>query len=114
MGFSYKCVLLFSHIFYHQILLRESLTVHVTFEFSIVPSSRIPLMVEVWHRDANRKDALLGICEVNLSTVFGSEKAHLEVRSAHSEIFISLPKMKAFSPIRMDLVQFVRRIQQAC
>ncbi|XP_057309454.1 centrosomal protein of 120 kDa-like [Hydractinia symbiolongicarpus] len=32
--------------------------------------SRVPLIVEVWHKDGNAKDELLGVAQVNLSHVF--------------------------------------------
>eukprot|EP00795_Rhopilema_esculentum_P005989 gene5989-11355_t len=36
--------------------------------------TRIPLIVEVWHRDPTRKDALLGVCQIDLSSVFTADK----------------------------------------
>lgn len=36
--------------------------------------SRVPLVVEVWHRDPNSRDLLLGTASVQLSLLLTSEK----------------------------------------
>ncbi|XP_022093921.1 centrosomal protein of 120 kDa-like isoform X2 [Acanthaster planci] len=43
---------------------------------------RVPLLVEVWHRDKMTKDQLLGVARVPLSGVLGAEKAR--IASPHS------------------------------
>ena len=39
----------------------------------------MPLLVEVWHRDAYSKDILLGIARVSLAGILGAEKARVAV-----------------------------------
>jgi len=51
--------------------------------------TRIPLFVEVWCREFSRKDALLGVAEINLSSVFTAEKVIAQERGSrqiHSQI----------------------------
>eukprot|EP00112_Aurelia_sp_Birch-Aquarium-sp1_P009678 Seg2106.2 transcript_id=Seg2106.2/GoldUCD/mRNA.D3Y31 product="Centrosomal protein of 120 kDa" protein_id=Seg2106.2/GoldUCD/D3Y31 len=65
------------------------------FDFATTPSliqqtlSRIPLMIEIWHRDAHRKDALFGVCQIDLSCVFSAEKIVVQgekYRQIHSQV----------------------------
>ena len=47
---------------------------------------RIPLFVEVWCREFSRKDALLGVAEINLSSVFTAEKVIAEVYKSFRQL----------------------------
>ncbi|XP_072038302.1 centrosomal protein of 120 kDa-like isoform X3 [Amphiura filiformis] len=57
------------------------------FDFATTPHQlhetlfRVPLLVEVWHRDSYSKDVLLGIARVSLAGILQAEKAR--VASAH-------------------------------
>lgn len=39
----------------------------------------VPLLIEVYHRDAQAKDVLLGVARVTLGQVFSAEKLHAAV-----------------------------------
>ena len=40
---------------------------------------RVPLLVEVWHRDKMIKDQLLGVARVPLSVILGADRARIAV-----------------------------------
>eukprot|EP00794_Sanderia_malayensis_P009837 gene9838-10847_t len=51
--------------------------------------SRIPLIIEVWQSDVNRKDVIFGVCQIFLSCVFASEKIQVQngnYRQIHSQL----------------------------
>ncbi|KAM4050440.1 centrosomal protein of 120 kDa [Anomaloglossus baeobatrachus] len=60
-----------------EVLLPQS---YCTFDFAAMPHKlqetfiRMPLLVEVWHKDKSAKDLLIGIARVHLSNVLSTEK----------------------------------------
>ena len=40
---------------------------------------RLPLKVEVWHRDQHSADVLIGVADVSLASVYGENKVVVEV-----------------------------------
>ncbi|KAL7828446.1 hypothetical protein SRHO_G00320800 [Serrasalmus rhombeus] len=60
---------------------------YCAFDFAALPNQlqdtflRIPLVVEMWHRDPSSKDILLGTCSIQLSHLLTSEKTRFLGRS---------------------------------
>ncbi|XP_060787860.1 centrosomal protein of 120 kDa isoform X2 [Neoarius graeffei] len=55
---------------------------YCAFDFAALPNqlqdtfSRVPLVVEMWHRDVTARDVLLGMASIQLSHLLTSEKTH--------------------------------------
>jgi len=61
---------------------------------------RVPLIVEVWHRDNNMKNGLIGICQVQLSHVFDAQKTQAGPAIERQVISEKLPIYSAESPTK--------------
>ncbi|XP_058878442.1 centrosomal protein of 120 kDa isoform X2 [Acipenser ruthenus] len=93
-GFPVNCMLRYSYPFFGSaapimtnppVEIRKNMEVflpqsYCAFDFAAVPHQlqdtffRLPLLVEVWHRDKTAKDILLGVARLQLSNVLTSEK----------------------------------------
>ncbi|XP_054998529.1 centrosomal protein of 120 kDa isoform X2 [Sorex araneus] len=93
-GFPINCILRYSYPFFGSaapimtnppVEVRKNMEVflpqsYCAFDFATMPYqlqdtfSRIPLLVELWHKDKMSKDLLLGIARIQLSNVLSSEK----------------------------------------
>ncbi|XP_032191379.1 centrosomal protein of 120 kDa isoform X2 [Mustela erminea] len=93
-GFPINCILRYSYPFFGSaapimtnppIEVRKNMEVflpqsYCAFDFATLPHQlqdtflRIPLLVELWHKDKMSKDLLLGIARIQLSNVLSSEK----------------------------------------
>ncbi|XP_006743416.1 centrosomal protein of 120 kDa [Leptonychotes weddellii] len=93
-GFPINCVLRYSYPFFGSaapimtnppVEVRKNMEVflpqsYCAFDFATLPHQlqdtflRIPLLVELWHKDKMSKDLLLGIARIQLSNVLSSEK----------------------------------------
>ncbi|XP_060033469.1 centrosomal protein of 120 kDa [Erinaceus europaeus] len=93
-GFPINCILRYSYPFFGSaapimtnppVEVRKNMEVflpqsYCAFDFATMPYqlqdtfSRIPLLVELWHKDKMSKDLLLGIARIQLSNILSSEK----------------------------------------
>ncbi|KFV13229.1 Centrosomal protein of 120 kDa, partial [Tauraco erythrolophus] len=93
-GFPINCVLRYSYPFFGSaapimtsppVEVRKNMEVflpqsYCAFDFATIPHQlqdtffRLPLLVELWHKDKIAKDLLLGMARLQLSKVLGSEK----------------------------------------
>ncbi|XP_015221272.2 centrosomal protein of 120 kDa [Lepisosteus oculatus] len=93
-GFSVNCILRYSYPFFGSAApimtnppteIRKNMEVflpqsYCAFDFAAMPQQlqdtffRLPLLVEVWHRDKSSKDLLLGIARIQLAHVLTTEK----------------------------------------
>ncbi|XP_075267411.1 centrosomal protein of 120 kDa isoform X2 [Opisthocomus hoazin] len=93
-GFPINCILRYSYPFFGSaapimtsppVEVRKNMEVflpqsYCAFDFATVPHQlqdtffRLPLLVELWHKDKTAKDLLLGVARLQLSNVFASEK----------------------------------------
>ncbi|XP_027959496.1 centrosomal protein of 120 kDa isoform X2 [Eumetopias jubatus] len=93
-GFPINCILRYSYPFFGSaapimtnppVEVRKNMEVflpqsYCAFDFATLPHQlqdtflRIPLLVELWHKDKMSKDLLLGIARIQLSNVLSSEK----------------------------------------
>ncbi|XP_006871693.1 PREDICTED: centrosomal protein of 120 kDa [Chrysochloris asiatica] len=93
-GFPINCILRYSYPFFGSaapimtnppVEVRKNMEVflpqsYCAFDFATMPHQlqetflRIPLLVELWHKDKMSKDLLLGIARIQLSNIFSSEK----------------------------------------
>uniref|UniRef100_U3D6X8 Centrosomal protein of 120 kDa n=1 Tax=Callithrix jacchus TaxID=9483 RepID=U3D6X8_CALJA len=93
-GFPINCILRYSYPFFGSaapimtnppIEVRKNMEVflpqsYCAFDFATMPHQlqdtflRIPLLVELWHKDKMSKDLLLGIARIQLSNILSSEK----------------------------------------
>ncbi|NXX85989.1 CE120 protein, partial [Urocolius indicus] len=93
-GFPINCVLRYSYPFFGSaapimtsppVEVRKNMEVflpqsYCAFDFATLPHQlqetlfRLPLLVELWHRDKTANDLLLGVARLQLSNVFTSEK----------------------------------------
>uniref|UniRef100_A0A8I5NQG6 Centrosomal protein 120 n=1 Tax=Papio anubis TaxID=9555 RepID=A0A8I5NQG6_PAPAN len=93
-GFPINCILRYSYPFFGSaapimtnppVEVRKNMEVflpqsYCAFDFATMPHQlqdtflRIPLLVELWHKDKMSKDLLLGIARIQLSNVLSSEK----------------------------------------
>ncbi|XP_036759067.1 centrosomal protein of 120 kDa isoform X2 [Manis pentadactyla] len=93
-GFPINCILRYSYPFFGSaapimtnppVEVRKNMEVflpqsYCAFDFATVPQQlqdtflRIPLLVELWHKDKMSKDLLLGIARIQLSNILSSEK----------------------------------------
>ncbi|KAM8776918.1 centrosomal protein of 120 kDa [Rhynchonycteris naso] len=93
-GFPINCVLRYSYPFFGSaapimtnppIEVRKNMEVflpqsYCAFDFATMPHQlqdtflRIPLLIELWHKDKMSKDLLLGIARIQLSNILSSEK----------------------------------------
>ncbi|XP_026721349.1 centrosomal protein of 120 kDa isoform X2 [Athene cunicularia] len=93
-GFPINCILRYSYPFFGSaapimtsppIEVRKNMEVflpqsYCAFDFATVPHQlqdtflRLPLLVELWHKDKTAKDLLLGVARLQLSNVLASEK----------------------------------------
>ncbi|XP_044119805.1 centrosomal protein of 120 kDa isoform X2 [Neovison vison] len=93
-GFPINCILRYSYPFFGSaapimtnppIEVRKNMEVflpqsYCAFDFATLPHQlqdtflRIPLLIELWHKDKMSKDLLLGIARIQLSNVLSSEK----------------------------------------
>ncbi|XP_029797631.1 centrosomal protein of 120 kDa isoform X2 [Suricata suricatta] len=93
-GFPVNCILRYSYPFFGSaapimtkppVEVRKNMEVflpqsYCAFDFATLPHQlqdtflRIPLLVELWHKDKMSKDLLLGIARIQLSNVLSSEK----------------------------------------
>ncbi|XP_062942881.1 centrosomal protein of 120 kDa isoform X3 [Cynocephalus volans] len=93
-GFSINCILRYSYPFFGSaapimtnppVEIRKNMEVflpqsYCAFDFATMPHQlqdtflRIPLLVELWHKDKMSKDLLLGIARIQLSNILSSEK----------------------------------------
>ncbi|XP_066887590.1 centrosomal protein of 120 kDa isoform X2 [Kogia breviceps] len=93
-GFPVNCILRYSYPFFGSaapimtnppIEVRKNMEVflpqsYCAFDFATMPHQlqdtflRIPLLVELWHKDKMSKDLLLGIARIQLSNILSSEK----------------------------------------
>ncbi|XP_062045241.1 centrosomal protein of 120 kDa [Lepus europaeus] len=94
MGFPINCILRYSYPFFGSaapimtnppVEVRKNMEVflpqsYCAFDFATMPHQlqdtflRIPLLVELWHKDKMSKDLLLGIARIQLSNILSSEK----------------------------------------
>ncbi|XP_066567429.1 centrosomal protein of 120 kDa [Amia ocellicauda] len=100
-GFYVNCMLRYSYPFFGSaapimtnppIEMRKNMEVflpqsYCAFDFAALPHQlqdtffRLPLLVEVWHRDKTSKDLLLGVARIQLSHVLTSEKTRFLAQS---------------------------------
>ncbi|CAM4672100.1 centrosomal protein of 120 kDa isoform X1 [Lepidochelys kempii] len=93
-GFPVNCILRYSYPFFGSaapimtnppVEVRKNMEVflpqsYCAFDFATMPHQlqdtffRLPLLVELWHKDKMTKDILLGVARLQLSNVLGSEK----------------------------------------
>lgn len=93
-GFPINCILRYSYPFFGSaapimtnppVEVRKNMEVflpqsYCAFDFATMPHQlqdtflRIPLLVELWHKDKMSKDLLLGIARIQLSNILSSEK----------------------------------------
>ncbi|NWQ80441.1 CE120 protein, partial [Columbina picui] len=93
-GFPIHCVLRYSYPFFGSaapimtnppVEVRKNMEVflpqsYCAFDFATIPQQlqdtffRLPLLVELWHKDKTAKDLLLGVARLQLSNVLASEK----------------------------------------
>ncbi|NWU70940.1 CE120 protein, partial [Pterocles burchelli] len=93
-GFPINCILRYSYPFFGSaapimtsppVEVRKNMEVflpqsYCAFDFATIPHQlqdtffRLPLLVELWHRDKTAKDLLLGVARLQLSNVLASEK----------------------------------------
>ncbi|NXH12138.1 CE120 protein, partial [Bucco capensis] len=93
-GFPINCILRYSYPFFGSaapimtsppVEVRKNMEVflpqsYCAFDFATVPNQlqdtfyRLPLLVELWHKDKTAKDILLGVARLQLSNVLASEK----------------------------------------
>ncbi|CAK6444468.1 unnamed protein product [Pipistrellus nathusii] len=93
-GFPINCILRYSYPFFGSaapimtnppVEVRKNMEVflpqsYCTFDFATMPHQlqdtflRIPLLIELWHKDKMSKDLLLGIARIQLSNILSSEK----------------------------------------
>ncbi|NXO51712.1 CE120 protein, partial [Aramus guarauna] len=93
-GFPINCILRYSYPFFGSaapimtsppVEVRKNMEVflpqsYCAFDFATIPHQlqdtffRLPLLVELWHKDKTAKDLLLGMARLQLSNVFTSEK----------------------------------------
>ncbi|NXO05142.1 CE120 protein, partial [Rhinopomastus cyanomelas] len=93
-GFPINCILRYSYPFFGSVApimtnppveVRKNMEVflpqsYCAFDFATVPHQlqdtffRLPLMVELWHKDKTAKDSLIGVARLQLSNVLSSEK----------------------------------------
>ncbi|NWX46358.1 CE120 protein, partial [Steatornis caripensis] len=93
-GFPTNCILRYSYPFFGSaapimtsppVEVRKNMEVflpqsYCAFDFATIPQQlqdtfiRLPLLVELWHRDKTAKDLLLGVARLQLSNVLASEK----------------------------------------
>ncbi|XP_071436231.1 centrosomal protein of 120 kDa isoform X2 [Pithys albifrons albifrons] len=93
-GFPINCILRYSYPFFGSaapimtsppVEIRKNMEVflpksYCAFDFATVPHQlqdtffRLPLLVELWHKDKTAKDLLLGVARLQLSNVLASEK----------------------------------------
>ncbi|NWV00024.1 CE120 protein, partial [Upupa epops] len=93
-GFPINCILRYSYPFFGSVApimtnppveVRKNMEVFLpqsfcAFDFAAVPHqlqdtfSRLPLLVELWHKDKTAKDLLIGVARLQLSNVLSSEK----------------------------------------
>ncbi|NXL39397.1 CE120 protein, partial [Glaucidium brasilianum] len=93
-GFPINCILRYSYPFFGSaapimtsppIEVRKNMEVflpqsYCAFDFATIPHQlqdtflRLPLLVELWHKDKTAKDLLLGVARLQLSNVLASEK----------------------------------------
>ncbi|KAK2507418.1 hypothetical protein MC885_014461, partial [Smutsia gigantea] len=93
-GFPINCILRYSYPFFGSaapimtnppVEVRKNMEVflpqsYCAFDFATIPQQlqdtflRIPLLVELWHKDKMSKDLLLGIARIQLSNILSSEK----------------------------------------
>uniref|UniRef100_A0A8C9PPJ1 Centrosomal protein of 120 kDa n=1 Tax=Spermophilus dauricus TaxID=99837 RepID=A0A8C9PPJ1_SPEDA len=93
-GFPINCILRYSYPFFGSaapimtnppVEVRKNMEVflpqsYCAFDFATMPNQlqdtflRIPLLVELWHKDKMSKDLLLGIARIQLSNILSSEK----------------------------------------
>ncbi|NXA27006.1 CE120 protein, partial [Ibidorhyncha struthersii] len=94
-GFPINCILRYSYPFFGSaapimtsppVEVRKNMEVflpqsYCAFDFATVPHQlqdtffRLPLLVELWHKDKTAKDLLLGVARLQLSNVLASEKS---------------------------------------
>ncbi|XP_037365350.1 centrosomal protein of 120 kDa isoform X3 [Talpa occidentalis] len=94
-GFPINCILRYSYPFFGSaapimtnppVEVRKNMEVflpqsYCAFDFATMPYQlqdtflRVPLLVELWHKDKMSKDSLLGIARIQLSNVLSSEKS---------------------------------------
>ncbi|XP_063088508.1 centrosomal protein of 120 kDa isoform X2 [Cavia porcellus] len=94
LGFPVNCILRYSYPFFGSaapimtnppVEIRKNMEVflpqsYCAFDFATLPHQlqdtflRMPLLVELWHKDKMSKDLLLGIARIQLSNIFSSEK----------------------------------------
>ncbi|XP_013362540.1 PREDICTED: centrosomal protein of 120 kDa [Chinchilla lanigera] len=94
LGFPVNCILRYSYPFFGSaapimtnppVEVRKNMEVflpqsYCAFDFATLPHQlqdtflRIPLLVELWHKDKMSKDLLLGIARIQLSNILSSEK----------------------------------------
>ncbi|ELK29721.1 Centrosomal protein of 120 kDa [Myotis davidii] len=95
-GFPINCILRYSYPFFGSaapimtnppVEVRKNMEVflpqsYCAFDFATMPQQlqdtflRIPLLIELWHKDKMSKDLLLGIARIQLSNIISSEKTH--------------------------------------
>ncbi|KAM4810471.1 centrosomal protein of 120 kDa [Rhinophrynus dorsalis] len=93
-GFPMNCMLRYSYPFFGSaapimtnppVEVRRNMEVflpqsYCAFDFAVLPHQlqdtflRLPLIVEVWHKDKTSKDLLLGVAKLQLSSVFTTDK----------------------------------------
>ncbi|KFQ26797.1 Centrosomal protein of 120 kDa, partial [Merops nubicus] len=93
-GFPINCILRYSYPFFGSaapimtsppVEVRKNMEVffpqsYCAFDFATIPQQlqdtffRLPLLVELWHKDKTAKDLLLGVARLQLSNVLASEK----------------------------------------
>ncbi|NXT55306.1 CE120 protein, partial [Pluvianellus socialis] len=93
-GFPINCILRYSYPFFGSaapimtsppVEVRKNMEVflpqsYCAFDFATIPHQlqdtffRLPLLVELWHKDKTAKDLLLGVARLQLSSVLASEK----------------------------------------
>ncbi|XP_062460468.1 centrosomal protein of 120 kDa isoform X5 [Pezoporus occidentalis] len=93
-GFPINCILRYSYPFFGSaapimtsppVEVRKNMEVflpqsYCAFDFATIPHQlqdtflRLPLLVELWHKDKTAKDLLLGVAKLQLSNVLASEK----------------------------------------
>ncbi|XP_014112581.1 PREDICTED: centrosomal protein of 120 kDa isoform X2 [Pseudopodoces humilis] len=93
-GFPINCILRYSYPFFGSaapimtsppVEIRKNMEVflpksYCAFDFATIPHQlqdtffRLPLLVELWHKDKTAKDLLLGVARLQLSNVLASEK----------------------------------------
>ncbi|KFO99882.1 Centrosomal protein of 120 kDa, partial [Calypte anna] len=93
-GFPINCILRYSYPFFGSaapimtsppVEVRKNMEVflpqsYCAFDFATIPHQlqdtffRLPLLVELWHKDKTAKDLLLGVAKIQLSNVLTSEK----------------------------------------